>query len=141
MGLIYIGIITCRYRELHLYALGAAIPHLARLAVSLPTILPFAPDEIHSEVETGTAELHDELIPDDEDEDISMRTRGKSTMSVVILIGDREPKPRPAATTKHSKALDRRKRKRAEEAAATVDSEDMQEIVFKEGDQDSDLDS
>lgn len=62
-------------------------------------------------------------------------------MSVVILIGDREPKPQPAATTKHLKALDRRKRKRAGEAVATVDSEDMQEIVFKEGDQDSDLDS
>ena len=68
--------------------MGAAIPHLLQLAMSLPDVLPYAPEEIHTEVLTGTVEVQDEVIPDDEDEDISIRTRGKSTLSVVIKIGD-----------------------------------------------------
>lgn len=68
--------------------MGAAIPHLMQLTVSLPEVLPHSPEDIHTEVLTGTAELQDEVIPDDEDEDISYRTRGKSTVSVVITIGD-----------------------------------------------------
>ncbi|KAI0047027.1 hypothetical protein FA95DRAFT_1541713 [Auriscalpium vulgare] len=76
------------YKTLHLNALGAAIPHLTLLAVSLPPILPFGQDEIRTEIRTGTVEVMDELIPEDEDEDISYRTRGKSSMSVVITIGD-----------------------------------------------------
>jgi ribonuclease P/MRP protein subunit RPP20 len=67
--------------------MGAAIPNLATLAVSLPSILPFAPDEIHSEILTGSVEVQDEIIPEDEDEDISYQTRAKSTLSVVIKIG------------------------------------------------------
>lgn len=77
-----------RYRTLHLSAMGAAIPHLMQLATSLPTILPFAPDEVHTEVLTGTVEVHDELIPEDDDEDITFRTRGKSSISIVIKVGD-----------------------------------------------------
>ncbi|EIM90257.1 uncharacterized protein STEHIDRAFT_27362, partial [Stereum hirsutum FP-91666 SS1] len=76
------------YKSLHLSALGAAIPHLMTLAVSLSAVLPYAADEIHIETLTGTVEVQDELIPDDEDEDISYRTRGKSSVSVVITIGD-----------------------------------------------------
>ncbi|TFY83101.1 hypothetical protein EWM64_g906 [Hericium alpestre] len=76
------------YKTLHLSAMGAAIPHLSTLAVSIPLILPFPADEIHTEVLTGTVEVQDELIPEDEDEDISYRTRGKSTLSIVIKIGD-----------------------------------------------------
>ena len=68
--------------------MGAAIPHLMQLSVSLPSILPHPPEDIHTEVITGTVEVQDELIPDDEDEDISFRARGKSTLSVVIKIGD-----------------------------------------------------
>lgn len=68
--------------------MGAAIPHLLQLSLSLPEILPFAPEEIHTEVLTGTVEVQDEVIPEDEDEDISYRTRGKSSLSVVITIGD-----------------------------------------------------
>ena len=68
--------------------MGAAIPHLMQIALSLPSILPFPPDEIHTEVLTGTVEVQDEVLPDDEDEDISYRTRGKSTVSVVIRVGD-----------------------------------------------------
>ena len=81
------------YNTLHLSAMGAAIPHLMQLALSLPSILPFPQDEIHTEVLTGTVEVQDELIPDDEDEDISYRTRGKSTVSVVIKVGDGSDEP------------------------------------------------
>ncbi|KAI0082866.1 hypothetical protein K474DRAFT_1585283 [Panus rudis PR-1116 ss-1] len=76
------------YKSLYLNAMGAAIPHLVQLAVALPPILPHAPEEIHTEILTGTVEVQDELIPEDEDEDVSYRTRGKSTMQVVIKIGD-----------------------------------------------------
>lgn len=61
---------------------------MLQLALSLPEILPYTPEEIQTEVLTGTVEVQDEVIPDDEDEDISIRTRGKSTLSVVIKIGD-----------------------------------------------------
>ncbi|KAF7353735.1 Ribonuclease P protein subunit p20 [Mycena venus] len=83
-------IINDGYKILHLSAMGAAIPHLLQLAVALPPILPFAADEIHSTITTGTMEVQDEIIPDDEDEDITYRTRGKSTLLVVIKIGDGE---------------------------------------------------
>lgn len=66
--------------------MGAAIPHLLTLCVSLPPILPFAKDDIRVEVRTGTIEVLDEIIPDDEDEDISMRTRGKGGVSVILKV-------------------------------------------------------
>ena len=59
-----------RYKTLHLSAMGAAIPHLMQLALSLPPILPFPQDEIHTEILTGTVEVQDEVVPDDEYEDI-----------------------------------------------------------------------
>lgn len=55
---------------------------------SLPEVLPFSSDEIRREILTGTVDLQDELVPDDEDEDITYRTRAKSSLSVVITIGD-----------------------------------------------------
>ena len=73
---------------MHLSAMGAAIPHLMQLALSLPSILPYSQDEILTEVLTDTVDVQDELLPEDEDEDISYRTRGKSTVSVVIRVGD-----------------------------------------------------
>ncbi|KAJ7802856.1 hypothetical protein B0H14DRAFT_2385044 [Mycena olivaceomarginata] len=83
-------IINDGYKTLHLSAMGAAIPHLLQLAVALPPILPFGADEIHSTVTTGTMEVQDEVLPDDEDEDITYRTRGKSTLLVVIKVEDGE---------------------------------------------------
>ena len=68
--------------------MGAAIPHLMQLALSLPPILPYPQDEIHTDVMTGTVEVQDELIPEDDEEDVSYRTRGKSTVSIVIRVGD-----------------------------------------------------
>ncbi|THU96352.1 hypothetical protein K435DRAFT_593373, partial [Dendrothele bispora CBS 962.96] len=79
------------YKTLHLSAMGAAIPLLLQLAVALPPILPFSPQEIHIETTTGTAEVVDEVLPEDEDEDITQQTRGKSTLQVVVRIGDGEP--------------------------------------------------
>ncbi|KAJ6620307.1 hypothetical protein B0H10DRAFT_2163562 [Mycena sp. CBHHK59/15] len=76
------------YKTLHLSAMGAAIPHLVQLSVALPPILPFALDEITTQITTGTVEVQDEILPDDEDEDITYRTRGKSTLMIVIKIGD-----------------------------------------------------
>ncbi|KAF8515896.1 hypothetical protein JB92DRAFT_2913000 [Gautieria morchelliformis] len=80
------------YNMIQLHGMGAAIPHLLTLSVTLPRILPFAKDDIQIEVRTGTIEVLDEVIPDDEDEDISLRTRGKGGVSVILKIrgaGDR----------------------------------------------------
>jgi len=78
------------YKTLHLHAMGAAIPHLLTLSVSLPPILPFNRDKIKIDVCTGTIEVMDEVIPEDEDEDMSLRTRGKGGVSVMIQVGDGE---------------------------------------------------
>lgn len=79
-----------RYKSLYLSAMGAAIPLLLQLSMALPPILPFPTDEIHTEVTTGTVEVQDEVVPEDEDEDIMYQTRGKSTLRIVIKIGDGE---------------------------------------------------
>jgi len=55
---------------------------------SLPEVLPFPPEEIRTEILTGTVDVQDELVPDDEDEDMTYRTRAKSSLSVVITIGN-----------------------------------------------------
>jgi ribonuclease P/MRP protein subunit RPP20 len=80
--------VVTSYKSLHLTALGAAIPHLCTLVTSLPEVLPFPAGDIRTEVLTGTVDVQDELLPDDEDEDITYRTRAKSSLSVVIIIGD-----------------------------------------------------
>ncbi|KAG6865676.1 hypothetical protein C0991_000446 [Blastosporella zonata] len=78
------------YKTLHFSAMGAAIPLLLQLAVALPPILPFAADEVTTQVTTGTVEVQDEVIPDDDDEDLTYETRGKSTLKIVIKFGDGE---------------------------------------------------
>ncbi|KAF7294662.1 hypothetical protein MIND_01003000 [Mycena indigotica] len=94
------------YKTLHLSAMGAAIPHLLQLSVALPPILPFSPSELHTEVSTNTVHVQDEINPDNEEDDVQYNTRGKSTLLVVIRIGDghgpevktksKVAKPRPA---------------------------------------------
>ncbi|KAJ7118862.1 hypothetical protein C8R44DRAFT_185046 [Mycena epipterygia] len=113
-------IINDGYKTLHLSAMGAAIPHLLQLSVALPAILPFAADEIHSHITTGTVEVQDELLPDDEEEDITYRTRGKSTLLIVIKIGDGEfegdtsgPAKRATAGPKQQKPLKHKEPKSA----------------------------
>ena len=68
--------------------MGAAIPHLLQLACALPPILPFPQDEIHHTVTTGTVEVQDEVLPENDDDDMTYETRGKSTLCVVLKIGD-----------------------------------------------------
>ncbi len=68
--------------------MGAAIPVLLQLVTALPSILPFSKDEICYEIKTRTVEAQDEIIPEDEDEDISYQTRGKSVLDIVFKIGD-----------------------------------------------------
>ncbi|EAU88055.2 hypothetical protein CC1G_10828 [Coprinopsis cinerea okayama7 len=83
-----LGAYLRRYKTLHLSAMGAAIPLLLQLSCALPPILPFSKDEIHTEVLTGTCEVQDEIIPEDDQEDIDIQSRFKSTLQVVIRIGD-----------------------------------------------------
>lgn len=77
-----------RYKTLHLSAMGAAIPLLLQLVCALPPILPFPRDEIHTEVTTGTVEVQDEVLPENDDDNITYETRGKSTLRIVFKIGD-----------------------------------------------------
>ncbi|KAI9456696.1 hypothetical protein BJY52DRAFT_1275519 [Lactarius psammicola] len=123
------------YKSLHLSALGAAIPHLCILVASLPEILPFPVEEIQTEVLTGTVDVQDELVPDDEDEDISYRTRAKSSLSVVVIIGDGVDES-VVGGSKWAPRGKRRKRaalvwSRTEDAAAS-------EVGSQEGDEQSD---
>ncbi|KAF8919151.1 hypothetical protein CPB85DRAFT_1158508, partial [Mucidula mucida] len=74
------------YTSLHLSAMGAAIPHLLKLALALPPILPYSADDIRIDYTTDTVQVQDEIVPDDEEEDISYQTRGKSTLKVVMSI-------------------------------------------------------
>ncbi|KAG9082235.1 hypothetical protein FRC07_014268 [Ceratobasidium sp. 392] len=68
------------FKTLELYALGAAIPHLLLLVTSLPECLPFGPQEIRNEIITGTTACVDEIHPEDEDEDIEIKSRNKSSL-------------------------------------------------------------
>lgn len=101
------------FKELRLDAMGAAIPHLALLVVSLPPILPWAESEVHVDVFTGSVEVHDEILSESgsDAEDgprEEFRTRVKSTMKVIVRIGQgdtastadnpvRDPVPRTAS--------------------------------------------
>jgi hypothetical protein len=64
-----------RYKNLHLSVMGAAIPYLATLPISLPPILPFAPDKIHTKILTGSVKVQDEIIPEEKDEDVSHQSK------------------------------------------------------------------
>ncbi|KAF9265855.1 hypothetical protein L218DRAFT_897735 [Marasmius fiardii PR-910] len=91
------------YKTLHLSAMGAAIPLLLRLTCALPPILPYASNEIRSEVTTSTTQVTDEVIPGDEDEDIEYDTRSKSTLMVIIKICGGDTGPPDSAGTKERK--------------------------------------
>ncbi|CAE6524806.1 unnamed protein product [Rhizoctonia solani] len=74
------------YNNLHLYALGAAIPHLLLLVTSLPECLPYGPQDIRNEITTGTTTCVDEIHPQDEEEDIEIKARNKSSLHVKIIV-------------------------------------------------------
>lgn len=83
------------FKEIRLSAMGAAIPHLALLAVSVPQIVP---GELSVEVQTGSVDVVDQMLEGSEDEDSGgndeeFKTRVKSTMNVVIRVeGSGDPK-------------------------------------------------
>ncbi|KAL0947544.1 hypothetical protein HGRIS_013640 [Hohenbuehelia grisea] len=123
------------YKTLHLSAMGAAIPHLLHLVFALPPILPFSPEEITTTTTTGTTEVQDELIPEDEDEDISYRTRCKSTLLVIIKIGDGEyDGDTTGAVKKHGRAKADAQPKGTSELNSM--SSAPQQIVVQEPEQD-----
>ncbi|KAJ7684508.1 hypothetical protein DFH06DRAFT_1155879 [Mycena polygramma] len=126
-------IINDGYKTLHLSAMGAAIPHLLQLSVALPPILPFAADEIHSHITTGTMEVQDEILPDDEDEDITYRTRGKSTLLIVMKIGDGEFEGDKGGAAKRADGA-RPKQQPPKQTPATAGSSSR--VILEEPDQD-----
>jgi len=128
-------IIKDGYKTLHLSAMGAAIPLLLQLSAALPPILPFSADQIHTDVRTGTVEVQDELIPEDEDEDITYRTRGKSTLQIIIKIGDGQFDGGPA-----KRSMSRRGKNGVRGSRSVGERQDRAtpgEIVFQEPEQES----
>ncbi|KAJ7063601.1 hypothetical protein C8F01DRAFT_1056046 [Mycena amicta] len=113
-------------KTLYLSAMGAAIPHLLQLSVALPPILPFSPAEIHTEVTTGTVEVQDEIIPDDDDDDIEYKTRAKSTLLIVFKIGDGRDTPKPVKGVKPAADGSRRV------VFAEPDQEDMDASILSD---------
>ncbi|KAK7037478.1 hypothetical protein VNI00_010970 [Paramarasmius palmivorus] len=100
------------FKEIHLSAMGAAIPLLMQLACALPPILPYACSDIVTEMLTGTTEVMDEIIPEDEDEDITYQTRSKSTLRITIRIcGGGLGSTGPRVDSKQRKENKKRKRK------------------------------
>ena len=106
--------------------MGAAIPICLTLAASLPDILPYDPGKIKTEISTGTVQVRDEIIPEDDDEDISYANRSKSTVSITLVIGDGADETRPKK--RHALGEKRQKKKKNQNRKA--------EIVLSEPDQD-----
>jgi len=122
--------------------MGAAIPLLLQLVCALPPILPFPQDEIRWDVETGTVEVQDEVIPDDEDEDLSYQTRCKSTLSVIFKIGDGEFEGNRGAIRKYSagKSVGKthhppRNKGKGNQENKGKGKEDTTEVVYEEPEQ------
>ncbi|KZT51762.1 hypothetical protein CALCODRAFT_503129 [Calocera cornea HHB12733] len=70
------------HASITLYAMGAAIPHLALLTTSLPLVLPGG--VLRQEVTTSTVTCVDEIEPEDEDVEGGLRKREKAGMRVVL---------------------------------------------------------
>ena len=131
-----------RYKTLHLSAMGAAIPLLLHLICALPPILPFPQDEIHWEVTTGTVEVRDEIIPDDEEEDLSYQTRSKSNLAIIFKIGDGEFEGDRGAVRRYSagksvpKSFNPPKNEDGKKDKKGKAKMDATEIIFEEPEQD-----
>ncbi|KAF9646827.1 hypothetical protein BDM02DRAFT_2874357 [Thelephora ganbajun] len=119
-------IVTDGYKSLHLSAMGAAVPICLTLAASLPNILQLGPNEIKTEILTGTVQVRDEIIPEDDDEDISYTDRNKSTVTVTLVVGDGVDGMRPAK--RHPLGELKRQKKKNQKRKA--------EVVLSEPDQD-----
>ncbi|GAA5987801.1 hypothetical protein JCM10908_007221 [Rhodotorula pacifica] len=101
---------------LTLHALGAAIPLCLSLALAIRDAIPGGEpleDEhdtdkaaagseesvVKMEVMTGSKDVHDEITPDDEEEDIVYQTRTKSTVSITLSLSEPLRSSLGAATT------------------------------------------
>jgi ribonuclease P/MRP protein subunit RPP20 len=133
-----------RYKTLHLSALGAAIPLLTTLTTSLPSILPFATDQIRFEYKTGTVQVQDELIPEAEEDDVVYETRGKSNLTVTVHVdggdGDVVLVPKRSKKVSTKRDISRSSKTKANTGSAVTKPALPQEVVFQEPDQD-DMDS
>ncbi|KWU43998.1 hypothetical protein RHOSPDRAFT_34427 [Rhodotorula sp. JG-1b] len=118
---------------LTLHALGAAIPLCLSLALAIRDAIPGGEptgDEpsdaemngqegegplVKMEVVTGSKDVHDEITPDDEDEDILYQTRTKSTVSVTLSLSGSLRSSLGAAppTTSRTGGASRRGKKRS----------------------------
>ncbi|GAA5967135.1 hypothetical protein JCM8115_000936 [Rhodotorula mucilaginosa] len=118
---------------LTLHALGAAIPLCLSLALAIRDAIPGGeptgddPNDaemngqeeeeplVKLEVVTGSKDVHDEITPDDEDEDILYQTRTKSTVSVTLSLSGSLRSSLGAAppTTSRTGGASRRGKKRS----------------------------
>lgn len=131
-------------REIHLSAMGAAIPHLAVLVGSLTTqgILPFAQDDLEVEVYTGSGEVVDEILSDSESESgekvqdtdtpkEEFRKRTKSTMNVIIRHKNGNTNPAEAEGVRAPANQGKRKRRRRGRGKGKVSAEEGQQSGVK----------
>lgn len=105
--------------------MGAAIPICLTLVESLPDILPHGSDRFRTEISTGTVQVRDEIIPEDDDEDMSYAIRSKSTVTVIFVVEDGANEMRPAK--RHAAHGEKRHKKKGNK---------KHEIVLSEPDQD-----
>lgn len=92
--------------------------------------------------------MQDEVLPEDEDEDISLRKRDKSTLSVVITIGDADTDEEITGVKHTETVVRKRPRKHSKKKGAgklvllpTSKSDDAartEPIIFHEADQEED---
>jgi len=123
--------------------MGAAIPHLTLLVGSLstPGVLPYGEGEVKVEVYTGSVEVVDEVLSasDSEDEDEpkeEFRTRIKSTMNVIVRVGDASPGPVETKITGKKKRGKKAARNAGDEAEERKrSSSPPQQIVIQEPEQ------
>jgi hypothetical protein len=136
-----------RYKTLHFYALGAAIPHLTLLLASLPSVLPHAPSSIRTDIETGTVEVTDEVMPEDDDDEgeVEYKTRGKSALNVVMRIGDGVKEPglgRASGVQEESEEKGKKKKRKRGRGDTEGEGEEDEgrRVVIRAADQQGDLD-
>lgn len=120
--------------------MGAAIPIMLTVVTSLKHILPAYASRMKTEVKTGTTELLDELVPEDEDEETTTRSRHKSTLSVVVKIdGGDDPVPEAQVSKKNTARNERWRayleKKRAEKRAKKAKKEGT--ILARDSDEES----
>ncbi|KZV99134.1 hypothetical protein EXIGLDRAFT_640887, partial [Exidia glandulosa HHB12029] len=102
-------VLESKHKTIHLSAMGAAIPLLLQITASLPHVLPYDRSKIAIEVKTGTVCVKDERVPNDEEEDVELRTRDKSTLNVVVRIDGGDPETPAEASKKRRKSKKTRK--------------------------------